>query len=324
MKFVIIGAGGMGGRWSEAVARTSGAELAGVVDPLVGSDLAADWIAGTKVPAMTTLEQLGTVALDAAIVTAPSPSHAAVIRTALERGLHVIVEKPFTTDLGEARALVGLAEWRKLTLMVSQNYRLHPGFASVRQLARGGEWGRIRSVAGAFWMDWAGKPYQHAMHHVMALEMAIHHYDMARGMFDAEPVAGQIREWNPEGGRYAGGAAVDVLFDMQSARGNFAFQYSGSLIAPAPNLPWAGNWRFAFDRATFAADTIDGRYGLYAARPQGYDYVGPFEDDNRLTFELELSDFIDCVGNGREPATSGRDNLGTLAMALGFNLQGGG
>ena len=178
MKFVIIGAGGMGGRWSEAVARTPGAELAGVVDPLVGSDRAADWIAGAKVPAMTTLEQLGTVALDAAIVTAPSPAHAAVIRAALERGLHVIVEKPFTTDLGEARALVGLAERQKRTLMVSQNYRLHPGFASVRQLARGGEWGRIRSVAGAFWMDWAGKPYQHAMHHVMALEMAIHHYDM--------------------------------------------------------------------------------------------------------------------------------------------------
>ncbi len=320
MKFVIIGAGGMGGRWSEAVARTPGAELAGVVDPLVGSDRAADWIAGTRVPAMTALEQLSTTALDAAIVTAPSPAHAGVIRAALERGLHVIVEKPFATDLSEARALVALAAQRKLTLMVSQNYRLHPGFESVRQLARGGEWGRIRSVAGAFWMDFAGKPYQHAMRHVMALEMAVHHYDMVRGMFDAEAAAGQIREWNPEGSSpYTDGGAVDALFDMQSPRGNFAFQYSGSLVAPAPGVPWAGNWRFVFDRAIFVADTIDGRYGLYAARPQGYDYVGPFQDDNLLTFELKLSEFIDCVSNGHEPATSGRDNLGSLAMALAFN-----
>jgi len=55
MKFVIIGAGGMGGRWSEAVARSPGAELGGVVDLLVGTDRAADWIAGTGAPAVTAL-----------------------------------------------------------------------------------------------------------------------------------------------------------------------------------------------------------------------------------------------------------------------------
>jgi predicted dehydrogenase len=324
VKFVIIGAGGMGGRWSEAVARTSGADLVGIVDPLVGTGHAADWIARTGAPAVPALEQLGAVAAEAAIVTAPSPVHAAVIRAALQRGLHVIVEKPFATDLGEARALVELAEQRGRTLMVSQNYRLQPGFASVRGLANDNAWGAVRSVVGAFWMGWEGKPYQHAMQHVMALEMAIHHYDMVRGMFDAEAVGGQVREWNPEGSPYADGGAVDALFDMRSARGHFSFLYSGSLVASAPTVPWTGNWRFVFDRAIFVADTIGGRYGLYAARPQGYEYIGAFWDEDRMTFEMELREFIDCVAGRRQPATSGRDNLGALAMALGFARRSGG
>ncbi|HWJ74143.1 MAG TPA: Gfo/Idh/MocA family oxidoreductase [Kaistia sp.] len=317
VKIAILGAGALGHAWSKVVDADPGARLAAIIDPLVGTEAAPAWIdEHPDVPRARSLGELGLVSLDAAVVTAFSPAHADAIRAALEHGLHVIVEKPFTTSLDDAHALVELAARRGLTLMVSQNYRHFPGVATLRNLVAGERFGRIRSVAGAFSYDWAGKPYQHRMQHVMGLEMAVHHFDLVRALFDADPVTGFVREWNSEGSQYAGGGGLEALFEMASPRDAFPFVYSGSLIGKAPPTPWGGNWRFEFDQATLIVDTIDGRYGIYQAHAKGHDWIAPFADEIR--FDGAFSHFLASLAAGREPWSSGRDNLGTLRMALGF------
>jgi len=48
---------------------------------------------------------LAGVDLDAVLIATPSAMHAAMVRAALERGLHVFCEKPFCLDPGEGAAL---------------------------------------------------------------------------------------------------------------------------------------------------------------------------------------------------------------------------
>src|SRR5439155_11262872 len=73
---------------------------------------------------------------DAVLNTTTLPSHAPITRAALDVGLHILVEKPFTETLDCAQELVELAAARRLTLMVSQNYRFFPAVRRSRVLSR--------------------------------------------------------------------------------------------------------------------------------------------------------------------------------------------
>src|SRR2546429_374350 len=61
--------------------------------------------------------------LTAALIATPPQHHALPCRAALELGLGVLVEKPFTQDLAEAVELVDLAEAAAVPLLVAQSYR---------------------------------------------------------------------------------------------------------------------------------------------------------------------------------------------------------
>jgi predicted dehydrogenase len=321
LRVALVGAGGMGQPWSKVVLGQPKAKLVAYVDPLIGTERQSKWLADTpEVPRFTSLAAL-TEKADAVLITAHSTVHADVIRDALERGYHVIVEKPFVTSMADAEAVVELAARKGLRLMVSQNYRYFPGVALIRDLVASGKYGAIAAAYCGFWCDWAGKPYQHGMQHVMGLEMAVHHFDMVRAMFDADPVGGLVREWQQAGSQYAQGGAIEAVFEMASPKGQFPFTYSGSLVGKAPRTPWPGVWRLEFDKETLVVDTVAERYGIYRAHADGYEWLGPM-DDAEGWFAAPFEHFIDAVQAGREPWSSGRDNLGSLKMALGGEFFG--
>lgn len=317
LNIVLLGAGAIGHGWSRAIEAHPGAKLAAFVDPLIGTARAASWLQDhPQATKGVSLSELGDLNLDAAVVTTQSPAHVDAIRAALEHGLHVVVEKPFATTLEDAEALVALAAERGLTLMVSQNYRFFPGVATLRDIVAKQTYGRVRAVTGQFSYDWAGKPYQHEMEHITALEMSVHHLDLARAIFGAEAESGISIEWNPAGSQYKrGGGGQEALFVMNDGQGTFPFLYSGNLVGKSPNSEWGGNWRFEFDSATLVVERLEQGYGLYRAVGETYDYIGPFSADQG--FGPSLDHFVSAINGKTEPWSSGRDNLKTLKMAFG-------
>jgi predicted dehydrogenase len=314
----IVGLGSLGQRWTEVLSQAPGVRLAGLVDPLIGTRGAFPWLADyAGVPQVQALGALSDIGVNAVIVAASSPAHAEIVQRALEYDLHVLVEKPFATQMSDAEALVELARKKALTLMVSQNYRFFPGPRAVRALVRNRELGCVRAVIGQFRCEWPGKLYQHEMMHPMGLEMAIHHFDLVRAIFDVNAVSGQVREWNPERSPYRMGGALEALFTMASGESSFPFLYSGSLVTRGARTPWGGLWRFEFDAGTIVADELDGTYGLFQAREDGYEFISPFADDS-MALGKSFTHFHDSIRNGREPWPNGADNLNTLRMALAF------
>lgn len=323
MRIALVGAGGLGRGWARVISNLPQADLVAIVDPLIGSERQAEWVA-TEVghlPLVTSLEGTAGMEVDAAVVTAFSIAHHAAVSAALERGLHVLVEKPFAVTMAEAEELVDLAKRKRLTLMVSQNYRYFPGAKILREIVADERYGKIASVFCEFNLDWPGKPYQHGMQHAMGLEMAVHHFDMCRAFFDAEAVGGYVSEWQPADSQYAGGGAIEALFDMEGPKGTFPFTYSGNLVSKAPRTPWPGRWRFEFDRKTILLDTFEDGYGLYASQVDEREWLGRYDGDD-MSFNLPLAHFIDSIRTSKEPWSSGRDNLGTMRMALGAEIFG--
>lgn len=82
-------------------------------------------------------------AVDGIVIATPATTHAAVVRSLVDRGVPIFCEKPFTTDVAEARALVALAGDR---IHLMHIWRYHPGVERLGALARSGALGRVHGV----------------------------------------------------------------------------------------------------------------------------------------------------------------------------------
>jgi scyllo-inositol 2-dehydrogenase (NADP+) len=68
----------------------------------------------------------------------------------LQHGCHVVLEKPMTTNAGEARELIALAQSKGLVLSVFHNRRWDSDFLTVRKLIASGRLGSIRYMESHF------------------------------------------------------------------------------------------------------------------------------------------------------------------------------
>jgi len=74
--------------------------------------------------------------VDLVVIATPNRTHARLAAAALSSGKHVIVDKPFTVSLQEARDLAALARQRNRLLSVFQNRRWDSDFLAVKSLLR--------------------------------------------------------------------------------------------------------------------------------------------------------------------------------------------
>jgi predicted dehydrogenase len=98
--------------------------------------------------ACTSLEEILAIeGLDAVIVASTPNVHFPQAKAALERGLHVLVEKPMTFTAEEARELVELAAKKKLQLLVSCPWHFTAHGIEARRLIRAGALGEIKMIS---------------------------------------------------------------------------------------------------------------------------------------------------------------------------------
>ncbi|MFI5906730.1 Gfo/Idh/MocA family oxidoreductase [Dactylosporangium sp. NPDC051541] len=88
--------------------------------------------------------------LDAVVVATPNRAHVPVARAALEAGLAVVVDKPFTPTAAEGEELAALAAQRGLLLTVYQNRRWDGDFLTARRLVADGAIGRVLRLESRF------------------------------------------------------------------------------------------------------------------------------------------------------------------------------
>lgn len=82
--------------------------------------------------------------IQAVVIATPASTHTELIRAALERGLHVMVEKPITLDVAEAEKLCVLAEQHQRCLVVDHTYLFNPAIAAGREVVQRGSLGDLR------------------------------------------------------------------------------------------------------------------------------------------------------------------------------------
>ena len=89
------------------------------------------------------LEMLNMSSLDGVVVASPHFAHFANAKASLEKGCHVLVEKPMVRTLDEAKMMIDMVETSGKTLMVGQNYRRLPMAVLAKQIVEENRLGPI-------------------------------------------------------------------------------------------------------------------------------------------------------------------------------------
>lgn len=98
--------------------------------------------------------------IEAVSIVTPNHLHAPVAKAFLEAGMHVICDKPVTTNSADARMLQALARERGLLFAVTHNYSAYPMVRHAQQMVREGLLGELRVVQVEYAQDWLAEPLE--------------------------------------------------------------------------------------------------------------------------------------------------------------------
>ncbi len=119
----VVGVGHIGKNHARLYAETDTAEFAAIYD--TDAETAARVAQPYQVRAAASLEEFAEL-IDAASVATPTNSHFSVAHPLLEKGKHLLIEKPIADDTAQASQLAELAAQRRLVLQVGHVERFNP------------------------------------------------------------------------------------------------------------------------------------------------------------------------------------------------------
>jgi predicted dehydrogenase len=152
------------------------------------------WVREVRLPAFGSVDELlGRANADVIVVATPPKSHVELCVRALDRGAHVICEKPFTMNVAEADQVLEAAAAAGRRVAVNLEYRENPIFKVVADRVHAGEFGRL--VFAQVWQlmntpPWQDKtPWRAAMADSTLLEGGVHLVDLLLALFGELPRA---------------------------------------------------------------------------------------------------------------------------------------
>ena len=250
--------------------------------------------------------------IDALVVCTPNFLHAPQSIAALEAGVHVLVEKPMAMNSAEAEAMVTAGERSGARLMVGHVWRFDPEVVWLREKAISGHLGQIVRTQGTCvhvhngpggWFTQKALAGGGAM-----ADMGIHALDTARFLLgDPEPVS--------------------VYARIGTHYGDWDVDDTGILVVNwnqgTTSYIEAGWWQPHADGPQ-AATQLHGTTGFGRIFPSYLEVpaanegaveridsalLSILERDRREKFVLQMSHFLDCIREDRQPNPGGEEGL---------------
>jgi predicted dehydrogenase len=265
-------------------------------------------------------------------VLAPPAQHAEVAIGALQRGKHVLVEKPLATSLADGERLIAAAAETSAQAVVGFNLRAHALVGRARELLSEGLVGPIEAIHGALsgshgegsggeWRSWKA---DRGSGGGALFEVGPHHYDLWRHLTGAEvEEVSALSRQGPAGevgaqvaARLSGGTLASTAcvhspttineLTVQGPGGRLeisALEYDGLRFTPSNTFP--GDLRARARRVREALAQLP--RGLRSLR-RGGEYP--------LSYQREWERFLAAVRDGEPTLCSLEDGQSALRVAL--------
>jgi predicted dehydrogenase len=250
--------------------------------------------------------------IDAVSIATPTPLHYPIAKECLERGIHVLVEKPITTTLEEARSLVETAARAGRVLQVGHLERFNAAI-----LALAGTLGTPRFIE-----THRLAPFKERGTDVnVVLDLMIHDIDLIQSLVGA-PITSIDA---------VGASVFSAGLDIANARIRYANGCVANTTASRVSMKMERKLRLFQDDAYVSIDLQQKVLTIVRKPPEGSGAaLGQVVIEER-TYEqgdalrLEIESFLQSIVEGSPAAVSGEDGLQALATALRISalVQGG-
>ena len=242
--------------------------------------------------------------VDAVSIACPTPQHHEIAKFFLENNIHCLVEKPITVTLEEADELIELAKKNDLILQVGHIERFNPAIIEIQNYVKSPKYIDINRLG----------PYSARVAHVgVVLDLMVHDLDMVLFLTDSE-----VESVDAVGTR-----VISEHEDIANVRLRFKNGCVANISASRVSLDKFRKIRIFQPDSYISLDYEHQTFKVYRkkANVQKLEGLGDidifkFSAKKNEPLYLELSDFVDCVINHRQPKVSGRHGRNALKLAL--------
>jgi len=253
--------------------------------------------------------------IDAVAVITPVASHYPLVKSALEHGKHVFVEKPFTSSVAQAEELIGLAERKNLKIMVDHTFLFTGAVRKIKELLETDVLGTlyyydsVRVNLGLFQNDVN-----------VIWDLAAHDFAIMQHLIPNRPEA-----LVATGAKHVNGIE-DVAYITVYFSGNVIAHFNVNWLSPVKvrrtliggekkMLVWndlePDEKIKVYDKGVTKADG-DGVYELLVSYRMGDIWAPRLDQAEALNVETQY--FIDCIEKDEKPFNDGAAGLKVVAM----------
>jgi UDP-N-acetylglucosamine 3-dehydrogenase len=294
----VIGVGVMGSNHARVLADMPGVNLVGVADP---DRQQRDFVArALGCTAFADIDELLAHRLDAVTIAAPTHLHHDLALECIARGVHLLVEKPIASSVGEGRSIVAAARRAGVTLMIGHVERFNPAVESIKRAIKDQH---ILSIA----ITRVG-PFPPRMSNVgVVIDLAVHDIDLIRWFTDSE-----ITEIQPQLSSAVAEREDIALLQFRTASGVLA-HINTNWLTPfkARTIHVATRDKYLIaDLLTLQVTECFGFQadGSYSMRHLSVGYAEPLR--------AELVAFVKAVRGREMPAVTGEEGVASLEIAI--------
>ncbi len=315
----VVGTGHIGRNHARLLAELSGPRFTAIYDANTATARQMSQQHGGR--AAHSLEEFAD-SVDAATIATPTPTHFEIARFLLERGKHVLIEKPITETTADARTLAALASERGLILQVGHVERFNPALSALE----------ARLTRPRFIESHRLSPYPARSTEIgVVLDLMIHDLEIVLHLVRSPiasvdavgvPVLSRGEDIANARLRFVNGCVANITVSRVSPerlRKIRVFQEDAYL-----SLDYQAQEGFTYRLAreeepesSLFKKLLSGAHGTLVSQFAGQRIVRePVEIVKGEPLKHELAAFLECARAGSQPKVSGREATAALELAL--------
>jgi len=300
IKTGVIGIGSMGQHHARVYSQIS--NLVAIADPdeKLGRETAKKW----GVQWYSDYKEMLPL-VDAVTVAVPTSLHYQISKDVIQSGVHILVEKPLSGSVKEAKKIVDLAESAGIKLAVGHIERFNPVIGFAKKKLDSGEWGKIVTLSARRLSS-----YPIRINDVGVLfDLSIHDVDIIRYLASSE--INSIFT--------AGGSQINKNFEDHVA---ISIQFKNNILGLCET-----NWltpkkvreiNITTDIGYMSINMLEQKIDIFKRNNDNSNTSNHFSTDTigqQITLEreeplkLEIKDFLNSIKNNKEPLVTGKEGL---------------
>src|SRR2546426_2977668 len=294
----VVGVGVMGSNHARVFADLPAVRLVGVADP---DGKQRDFVSrALGCSAFSGVEPLLAQGIDAVTIAAPTHLHRELALCCIQRGLHVLVEKPIAPSVEEGRAIIAAARHARVALMVGHVERFNPTVEAIKEAIRDED---ILSIA----ITRVG-PFPPRMSNVgVVIDLAVHDIDLIRWFTDSD-----IVEVQPQLSSAMAEREDIALLQFRTASGVLAHINTNWIT------PFKARTAHVATRKKYVLGDLLTRQvtECFGYQPDGSYSMRHLSVGHGEPLRAELAAFVSAIREGKRPAVTGEEGVASLEIAI--------